>query len=176
FESALGDYQKAFFGVVLINRWFSIRIPIISSLLSFSAAIAVIMMARSGSVSSGLAGLILVYAFRFWDSLNWTVRAFGEAEGQMTSVERLNELSTLDEEESFGQSSEVRDGEIIFDNVYARYGKNLPDVLKGTSFTISAGEKVGVIGRTGAGKSTLFSLLHRFLPTHQGEIMIDNTS
>jgi len=176
FESALGDYQKAFFGVVLINRWFSIRIPIISSLLSFSAAIAVIMMARSGSVSSGLAGLILVYAFRFWDSLNWTVRAFGEAEGQMTSVERLNELSTLDEEESFGQSSEVRDGEIIFDNVYARYGKNLPDVLKGTSFTISAGEKVGVIGRTGAGKSTLFSLLHRFLPAHQGEIMIDNTS
>src|SRR5690606_35888382 len=60
--------------------------------------------------------------------------------------------------------------------VYARYGKNLPDVLKGTSFTISAGEKVGVIGRTGAGKSTLFSLLHRFLPAHQGEIMIDNTS
>lgn len=70
----------------------------------------------------------------------------------------------------------IAEGSIIFNNVYARYGENLPDVLKGASFSIKAGEKVGVMGRTGAGKSTLFSLLHGFIPAHQGQIVIDNAT
>lgn len=176
FESALGDYQKAFFGVVLINRWFSIRIPLISSILSISAALAVITMGSFGTISSGIAGMILIYASRFWDSLNWTVRAFGEAESQMTSVERLNELALLSPEVNPDNSQSVTSGEIVFQDVFARYSESAPDVLKGTSFKVAPGEKVGVIGRTGAGKSTLFSLLHRFITAHKGDILIDNTS
>lgn len=175
FESTLADYQRALHGVVLINRWFSIRIPLISSLLSFSAAVGVIFLGSTGHVTSALAGLMLVYAFRFWDSLNWTVRAFGEAESQMTSVERLNELAVLDQENKVEGSRSIEAGEIVFNNVFARYDQNLPDVLKGASFSIASGEKVGVIGRTGAGKSTLFSLLHGFIPAHQGQVMIDHS-
>lgn len=178
FTTALRDYQSAFYGVVLINRWFSIRIPLISSVLSLGAAVGVILLGRSGGISEGVAGITLVYAFRFWDSLNWTVRAFGEAEAQMTSVERLETLTKLKEEVSgevnFKQGiKESLKGEITFNNVIAGYAPHLPDVLKGTDFFIPAGSKVGVIGRTGAGKSTLFSLLQRFMDCREGEILID---
>ncbi len=176
FSSALHDYQKAFYSVVLINRWFSIRIPLVSSLLSCSAAVGVIFMGRFGGLSEGLAGMALVYAFRFWDSLNWTVRAFGEAEAQMTSVERLESLSTLDCELSSNVTHHEKDhdlgGEISFNNVIASYAPHLPNVLKGASFCIPAGSKVGVVGRTGAGKSTLFNLLHRFIECKEGDIRI----
>lgn len=176
FTKALGDYQKAFYGVVLINRWFSIRIPLVSSVLSLAAATGVILLGRYGGISEGIAGMALLYAFRFWDSLNWTVRAFGEAEAQMTSVERLESLSSLDPETDIraGDKFTPITGEIHFQNVFARYAPHLPDVLKGADFRIPAGSKVGVIGRTGAGKSTLFSLLHRFIDCNEGKIMIDD--
>lgn len=175
FTKALGDYQKAFYGVVLINRWFSIRIPLVSSVLSLAAATGVILLGRYGGISEGIAGMALLYAFRFWDSLNWTVRAFGEAEAQMTSVERLESLSSLHPEADVKPTDTFTpiQGEIHFQNVFARYAPHLPDVLKGADFRIPAGSKVGVIGRTGAGKSTLFSLLHRFIECNDGKIMID---
>lgn len=175
FTRALSDYQKAFYGVVLINRWFSIRIPLISSLLSLTAAVGVILMGRYGAITEGIAGMAIVYAFRFWDSLNWTVRAFGEAEAQMTSVERLEALSQLKPECTLeAASNHPIKGDIRFQNVFARYAPHLPDVLKDADFSIPAGSKVGVVGRTGAGKSTLFSLLHRFIQCQEGSITIDN--
>ncbi|WP_408096189.1 ABC transporter transmembrane domain-containing protein [Peredibacter sp. HCB2-198] len=174
FTRALSDYQKGFYGVVLINRWFSIRIPLVSSLLSLAAAIGIILLGKAGSISEGLAGMTLIYAFRFWDSLNWTVRAFGEAEAQMTSVERLDSLSELPKEESNGHEAVQTEvgGDIRFNHVFAGYAPHLPNVLKGTSFEVQAGAKVGVVGRTGAGKSTLFGILHRFIESNQGEVLI----
>jgi ABC-type multidrug transport system fused ATPase/permease subunit len=174
FTVALKDYQTAFYGVVLINRWFSIRIPLVSSLLSFTAAVGIIYLGGNGKISEGIAGMALVYAFRFWDSLNWTVRAFGEAEAQMTSVERLDQLAILEKEVDRKSSGNKFRGDIDFKDVVAGYAPHLPDVLKGTSFSVKAGTKVGVIGRTGAGKSTLFSLLHRFIEPRAGEILIDD--
>src|SRR5690606_83935 len=114
FSHALGDYQRAFYGVVLVNRWFSIRIPLVSSMLSLAAAVGVILLGRGGGISEGLAGMALVYAFRFWDSLNWTVRAFGEAEAQMTSVERLESLQTLPTEPKGEGEKKISHGAIIF--------------------------------------------------------------
>ncbi|MFP5384782.1 MAG: ATP-binding cassette domain-containing protein [Bacteriovoracia bacterium] len=175
FSKSLSDYQKAFYGVVLINRWFSIRIPLISSVLSLAASVGVILMGRYGGITEGIAGMAIVYAFRFWDSLNWTVRAFGEAEAQMTSVERLESLASLPPERDSGDLFEQTPilGNIEFEDVFARYAPHLPNVLKGATFSIPAGSKVGVVGRTGAGKSTLFSLLHRFIDTSEGSIKID---
>lgn len=178
FTHALSDYQKAFYGVVLINRWFSIRIPVVSSALSLTAAVGVIYLGSTGHVSEGIAGMALVYAFRFWDGLNWTVRAFGEAEAQMTSVERLESLALIASEDQNAPVKKIDGfkGEIAFNDVVARYAPHLPNVLKGTSFSIKAGSKVGVIGRTGAGKSTLFGLLHRFMDSHEGSIELDGVN
>jgi ABC-type multidrug transport system fused ATPase/permease subunit len=179
FTEALADYQRSFYSVVLINRWFSIRIPLVSSLLSCSAAVGVIFMGRYGGISEGIAGMALVYAFRFWDSLNWTVRAFGEAEAQMTSVERLESMAGLTKEISHEVEDQAQletTGEISFNNVIAGYAPHLPNVLKGASFKVATGSKVGVIGRTGAGKSTLFNLLHRFIECKEGEILIGDSN
>ncbi|WPU63138.1 ABC transporter transmembrane domain-containing protein [Peredibacter starrii] len=174
FTRALSDYQRGFYGVVLINRWFSIRIPLVSSMLSLAAATGIIFLGKSGNISEGLAGMTLIYAFRFWDSLNWTVRAFGEAEAQMTSVERLDSLSEIKKEDvNAGELVDIElKGDITFNNVFASYAPHLPNVLKGSSFEVPAGAKVGVVGRTGAGKSTLFGILHRFIEVNDGEVVI----
>lgn len=93
----------------------------------------------------------------------------------MTSVERLEALSQLTPECTIeAVSNQPIKGDIRFQNVFARYAPHLPDVLKGADFSIPAGSKVGVVGRTGAGKSTLFSLLHRFIQCQEGSITIDN--
>src|SRR5690606_18717777 len=114
---------------------------------------------------------------------NWTVRAFGEAEAQMTWGERLEGLSRLGQEGSVHETPESQfkdtrrhSGKVEFRNGYAQYAPQLPDVLKGASFAVPAGAKVGVIGRTGAGKSTLFGLLHRFIDHREGDILIDDQS
>lgn len=95
----------------------------------------------------------------------------------MTSVERIVEYSNLPTEPLFtGKEVPPSDwptrGEIEFNNVSLSYDKNLPDVLKGISLNIKPAEKIGIVGRTGAGKSSFFQTIFRmYEPT--GEIKID---
>jgi ABC-type multidrug transport system fused ATPase/permease subunit len=179
FIAALKNYQKSFHGVVLINRWFSSRIPLISSLFIFVVCLAVVLMGKYIGLTVGAAGFILIYTFKLGDNLNWNVRAFSEAESHMTSFERLRDYAELDAEMDTEMDTEkeftsgLLKGNITFKNVFVRYSPDSPDILKGASFQIRAGSKVGVTGRTGTGKSTIFSLLYRFIESHQGEIFID---
>merc|ERR1719189_3355611 len=101
----------------------------------------------------------------------------------MVSVERIHQYS---EEKEFIQEQSQRiecadplpqqwpaAGQIVFDSVFMRYREGLPDVLKGLSFAVSGGEKVGIIGRTGAGKSSLFVTLLRLVEIERGRITVD---
>ncbi len=96
----------------------------------------------------------------------------------MTSVERIVEYSTIETEkleDSIIKPPEdwPQKGEIVFDNVSFSYDERLPDVLKNITLKINAKEKVGIVGRTGAGKSTLFQTLFR-MAEPSGTIMIDD--
>ncbi len=98
----------------------------------------------------------------------------------MTSVERIDEYTRLKKEQiNEGKIKPLPNwperGEIIFDNVSYAYEENLPNVLKNVSFQINPKEKIGVIGRTGAGKSTIFQTLFR-MNDPSGLVTIDGVN
>jgi ABC-type multidrug transport system fused ATPase/permease subunit len=180
FYDTLGASQRMFHGQILCNRWFSVRVPIICAGVTFGAAACIVWFSRSGALAAGTAGLALVYAQRFWEQLNWAVRSFAETEARMTSVERLRSYAQLAPEPNVTltpalapETAWPRHGEVVFENLTVRYASHLPDVLKDVSLTIPAGARVGLIGRTGSGKSTLFQVLYRFIEPREGRVAID---
>jgi len=120
-------------------------------------------------------GLSLVYCFQLSGLFQWIVRQSAEVENQMISVERIMGLSNLRQEKDDGEAPVAvwpSSGRIEFKNVTMRYSDELPLVLKGLSFVIEDGEKIGIVGRTGAGKSSLMEVLFRLSP-HGGAIILD---
>jgi len=110
--------------------------------------------------------------------VNDTLKSFMMLETQMISVERLFEYADLRSEEVDTPRADPppnwpSHGEVVFTDVVMGYRVGLPDVLKGASFTLCGGEKIGVCGRTGSGKSTLLSCLFRLVELRGGSVSID---
>lgn len=175
--------QRMFYGHIMLNRWFSSRIPLLGGFIASSTGVGIVYYTQQGALSAGMAGLLTVYALSLWEYLNWAVRIFAEVESRMTSVERLKFYSSLEPEQDVMvrtekeiPSSWPQQGEIVFDQVKIRYASHLPPVLKGISFRIPAGARAGIIGRTGSGKSTLLQALFRCMEVDSGEIRIDGLS
>lgn len=165
----------------MVNRWFSSRLPLIGALISLTTATGVVIATSKGWLTTGMAGLVTLYALECWRHLNWGVRIFSDLESRMTSVERLEYYTQLPAEVDYVQDHEFRkkyptwpqSGSLEFKHVYLRYADHLPDVLKDVCFKIESGHRAGIVGRTGSGKSTLFQAVYRFVDTHSGEILID---
>ncbi len=177
FYQKLSHSQRMFYGHYMLNRWFSTRVPLIAGVISTSTLIGISFAVQQGWVTSGLAGLVTIYALTFWSQLNWGIRIFADIESRMTSVERLKFYSNIESEKIDG-TSVTREtwpeaGELVVENLQAQYAAHLPLVLKGLSFRVSAGQRVGIVGRTGSGKTTLFQVLYRFLEASAGSIQID---
>lgn len=180
FYDKLAHSQRMFYSHYMINRWFSSRIPLIGGLISMSTAIGVTLSAYYGVMSAGTAGLVTLYSLSFWGFLNWGVRIFADIESRMTSIERLKFFANLPAEKSVIKSADQELssswpdlGAISVENLQVRYADHLPLVLKGITFTVKAGTRVGIIGRTGSGKSTFFQTLFRFIEAEAGRIVID---
>lgn len=180
FRSVLEKSLAAQYGLLLLNRWFTVRMPLLSGFLTVIVALGVAWLAGSGDIAPGVAGLVLTYSLNFWGSLIWSIRAFSILETSMVSVERMREYGTLEPEPSVTLTPALPPdtpwpsrGEVEFADVVVRYAPHLPDVLRGVSFRAPAGARVGIIGRTGSGKSTLFQTLFRFVPTRVGRVLID---
>jgi ATP-binding cassette subfamily C (CFTR/MRP) protein 1 len=131
------------------------------------------------NIDAGLAGLSLTYALSLTGILNWLVRQSSEVETQIVSVERVNEYTELAEEGPYRIDRSAiptkwpHEGKVEFLDVELRYRAGLDPVLKGVSFAIQPREKVGIIGRTGAGKSSLIQALFRMVEAERGQIIID---
>lgn len=180
FHDALAENQRMFYAMCRVNRWFSIRIPLLSGVIALGVVIGLAWAARSGHMQAGTAGLVLAYTLTFWGALNWAIRSFSEAESRLTSVERLLRYARLEREPRLLQENSISEthrwplaGEIVFDQVRARYDASLPEILKGVSFRVPEGASAGIIGRTGSGKSTLFQVLFRLIETTGGRVLID---
>ncbi|EJW88194.1 multi drug resistance-associated protein [Wuchereria bancrofti] len=165
---------------LVANRWLAVRLELVGNLIVFCSALFAVFYRESGSVTAGLVGLSVAYALSITQTLNWAVRMASELETNIVAVERLREYTDLPTE---GLASEnlahtpPRDwpskGEIIFEKLKIRYRDNLEFVLKGISATIHPAEKVGIVGRTGAGKSSLTLALFRIVEADSGRILID---
>ena len=129
---------------------------------------------------AGLAGLSISFALSITSTLNWTVRMASDLEGNFVAVERIQQYTSIPGEAPRWTSSDESlamdwpvDGKIEFINAKLRYRPGLPLVLKGLNISIPARSKVGVVGRTGAGKSTLMVALLRIVELSSGSIKID---
>ncbi|KAI9206778.1 P-loop containing nucleoside triphosphate hydrolase protein [Polychytrium aggregatum] len=170
------ENHRSFFYMWAANRWLCMRTDIIAALVVFCAGAAVV----SGQVSAGWAGVSLTYAMSFTDALLWLVRSHADMEMNLTSVERIDEYVNIQpeaDESAVTVKAPVgwpSAGRIDVSHLFMRYAADQPNVLKDMSFSVKAGERIGVVGRTGAGKSTLSLAFFRILPIHQGRIIIDD--
>lgn len=178
FLKKLQDSTQAFYTHYFVNRWFSTRLPLIGAAISLCTVLLIVYASYHKWISPGIAGLVTIYALQFWRYLNWGIRIFSDLESRMTAVERLSFYAHLSQEKEYNQNSQILPltGRLEFKDVKLRYAPHLPWVLNGVSFEIKSGDKVGIVGRTGSGKSTLFQAVYRFVQYEAGEILIDGRS
>uniref|UniRef100_A0A8D0KTB9 ABC transporter domain-containing protein n=1 Tax=Strix occidentalis caurina TaxID=311401 RepID=A0A8D0KTB9_STROC len=129
-------------------------------------------------VLAGLVGLALSYALSVTNLLSGLISSFTLTETMMVSVERTEEYTTDIPTEPQDKLVQVAadwpsQGLVEFQQVVLAYRAGLPNALDGVSFTVYPGEKVGIVGRTGSGKSTLFLALFRMLELKSGRILLD---
>ncbi|KAL9092720.1 MAG: hypothetical protein Q9159_000618 [Coniocarpon cinnabarinum] len=172
---------SAYFPSISANRWLAVRLELIGSVIILAAAgFAIISVASHSGLSAGLVGLSMSYALQITQSLNWIVRQTVEVETNIVSVERALEYARLPSEaaevipEKRPTSVWPQHGAVSFHNYSTRYRENLDPVLRDVNVDIRPHEKIGVVGRTGAGKSSLTLALFRIIEPTSGNIVIDD--
>ncbi|OJJ48393.1 hypothetical protein ASPZODRAFT_140688 [Penicilliopsis zonata CBS 506.65] len=173
----INSYNRPHMYLWASHRWLAFRVDITGAMVSFFSAAFILL--NIGSIDAGAAGLALTYAVTFTENVLWLVRLYAEVQQSMNSVERVNEYLEVEQEaaaiipESRPPPQWPTQGAVQFVNYTTRYRSDLDPVLKGVSFAVQPGEKVGIVGRTGAGKSSLALALFRGLEAEQGQILID---
>uniref|UniRef100_A0AAX7SY33 Uncharacterized protein n=1 Tax=Astatotilapia calliptera TaxID=8154 RepID=A0AAX7SY33_ASTCA len=163
-------------------RWLAIRLDLIS--ISLITAVALLIVFMHNQIPPAYAGLAISYAVQLTGLFQFTVRLLTETEARFTSVERINHYIKTLESEAPRQSPEAaqpapswpQEGKITFQDVEMRYRDDLPLVLKNLSFTILPEETIGIVGRTGSGKSSLGVALFRLVELTGGSIIIDGVN
>lgn len=171
--------NEAGYLVVSVQRWVSITVDILAAI--FALIISLLCVTRQFKVNAGSVGVMLTYVLQLPGLMNALLRAQTQTENDMNSAERLVSYATsLPMEakyripETQPDSSWPNEGRITFDNVSLAYRPGLPLVLNNVNLNIKGCEKIGICGRTGAGKSTIMSALYRLVELHEGKITIDD--
>jgi len=181
--SMLDNQQSAYFLTCTAQCWLAIRLEMVGTLIISSACLCAVLQhgTQGGNPTfAGLAGLSISFALSVTQSLNWSVRMSSDLEANMVSTERIRQYCRIQSEapHSLPSDSSLKytwpsDGKIVFSSAKLRYRPGLPLVLKGLDIEIPPNSKVGVVGRTGAGKSTLMVSLLRIVELSSGSITID---
>ncbi|XP_069394999.1 ATP-binding cassette sub-family C member 2 [Paralichthys olivaceus] len=176
-EKVLDENLRSIYPWVVSNRWLAIRLEFLGNLVVFfSALLAVI---NRENLDSSLVGLSISSALNITQSLNWLVRMNTELETNIVAVERVSEYSVIENEAEWVNDNRPpenwpEEGKLEFDNYMVRYRPGLDLVLHGVTCDIEGTEKIGIVGRTGAGKSSLTNCLFRIIESAGGRIIIDD--
>lgn len=175
-QASVDQMNSAYYLTFSNQRWLSVRLDAIGNTLVFTTGILVV--TSRFNVSPSIAGLILSYILSIVQLIQFTVRQLAEMENAMNATERIHYYGNhLDEEPPLHMadvpSSWPQQGEIVFNDVQMRYRDGLPLVLRGLNMAVAGGERVGIVGRTGAGKSSIMSALFRLVELSGGSISID---
>uniref|UniRef100_A0A8C2UFP9 ATP binding cassette subfamily C member 3 n=1 Tax=Coturnix japonica TaxID=93934 RepID=A0A8C2UFP9_COTJA len=176
-DRKVDENQKCYYPSIVSNRWLGIRVEFVGNcIVLFAALFAVI---GKSSLNAGLVGLSVSYALQVTLALNWMVRTTSDLETNIVAVERIKEYSETETEAPWiiedkrPPADWPSRGELEFVNYSVRYRKGLDLVLKDLNLQVHGGEKIGIVGRTGAGKSSMTLCLFRILEAAKGEIRID---
>lgn len=183
--NALDRMTKMSMGLKLCERWLGVRLELLGSCISLIASMLCVYYVETGQMTASLAGLSLSYSMSTTFLLTSTIRSFTALEAGMNSVERVRHMGNYIPQEKW-RIEDYPDkpiqvlrewpskGEIVIENLSMKYREETPMVLKNLSLTIQPGEKIGVAGRTGSGKSSLFLTLLRVVEPQPGSrVLID---
>jgi len=175
----LNAINKTSFILNCSTRWIGQRVEIMGVLLTCALLTTIII--DKQAIQPDLAALAYVYATGISSFLCTTLSCIVEAQCTLESPETVDEfILSIDNEDKQLQNTAVSlqwpsHGTVEFNQVFLKFGPDQPFVLNGISFVVDKKTKVGIVGRTGAGKSTLVAALFRLTDIHSGKIMIDGT-
>ncbi|KAJ7284355.1 multidrug resistance-associated ABC transporter [Mycena rebaudengoi] len=175
-EAGLDLENRAYLMTITLQQWLAVRLDVLANLLLFG--IGLFAAGLRNSVEPSKVGVVRSYSLGITQIFSQMVSQFATNEQNMNCVERVITYAELPAE---GDTVTPEDppsswpdrGEVTFTNVDMSYRAGLPLVLKDVSFSVRPGEKVGVVGRTGAGKSSLLQALFRIVELQSGKIKID---
>ncbi|KAI3455227.1 hypothetical protein Pfo_011890 [Paulownia fortunei] len=174
-------YQRTSYTEIIASLWLSLRLQLLAAfIVSFVAVMAIV--GTHGHIpinlgTPGLVGLALSYASPIVSLLGSFLTSFTETEKEMVSVERVLQYMDIPQEKLTGENpldpNWPSEGEIQFQNVTLRYMPSLPPALLDVCFHVPGGSRVGIVGRTGAGKSSILNVLFRLSPVCSGCVLVD---
>ncbi|XP_042385542.1 putative ABC transporter C family member 15 [Zingiber officinale] len=174
----IDDYSRITFHNYGTMEWLSVRVNFLFNLVFFAVITILVSMPRD-SIDPSLAGLAATYGLNLNVLQAWVIWNLCNVENKMISVERILQFSAVPSEaplvieHSRPEQDWPTSGTIELDGLHVRYNAGLPMVLKGISCTFPGGKRIGVVGRTGSGKSTLIQALFRVVEPSLGRIVID---
>ncbi|XP_019498348.1 PREDICTED: multidrug resistance-associated protein 7 isoform X2 [Hipposideros armiger] len=170
--------QRCQFASSATMQWLDIRLQLMGAAVVSAIAGIALVQHQQGLADPGLVGLSLSYALSLTGLLSGLVSSFTQTEAMLVSVERLEEYSCDLPQEPQGQLSQLgtgwlTQGSVEFQDVVLVYRPGLPNALDGVTFRVQPGEKLGIVGRTGSGKSSLLLVLFRLLEPSSGRVLLD---
>ncbi|XP_031277497.1 putative ABC transporter C family member 15 [Pistacia vera] len=177
--SLIDNFSRPLFHNVSAMEWLSFRLNLLSNFV-FAFSLVLLVTLPEGIINPSIAGLAVTYGINLnvlQASIIWNIC---NAENKMISVERILQYSNIKSEaplvieECRPPNNWPEVGSICFQNLQIRYAEHLPSVLKNISCTFPGRKKVGVVGRTGSGKSTLIQAIFRIIEPREGSIIIDD--
>uniref|UniRef100_A0A669AWL8 Canalicular multispecific organic anion transporter 1 n=1 Tax=Oreochromis niloticus TaxID=8128 RepID=A0A669AWL8_ORENI len=176
-EVTIDENLKSIYLRIMSDRWLAMRLEFVGNLVVFFAALFAVI--SRDSIDSNVVGLSVSYALNVTQTLNWLVRMTSELETNIVAVERVNEYTQLKNEADWVIDTRPPQmwpeaGRVQFENFKVRYRPELDLVLHGITCDIDSTEKIGIVGRTGAGKSSLTNCLFRIIEAAEGCIRIDD--
>ncbi|KMZ58299.1 Multidrug resistance protein ABC transporter family [Zostera marina] len=182
-ETNLGiidDFIRPMFHGMSTMEWLCFRLNVLSNLV-FGFTLILLVGLPKGSINSSVAGLAVTYGLSLNSEISSIIFSACIADKLMISVERILQYTKLESEGPLVVKGTTRpsenwpeNGTVCFKNLEIRYAPHLPSVLKNISCVFPGKKKIGVVGRTGSGKSTLIQSLFRIIEPRQGSIQIDN--
>ncbi|KAJ3720533.1 multidrug resistance-associated ABC transporter [Lentinula raphanica] len=175
-QNGLDLENRAYYMTISLQRWLSIRLDFLGNLLILG--IALFAAGFRATVNPSKIGVVLSYTLSITQIFSEMVSQYAISEQNMNAVERILVYAELPSEGDPTTSNDPppswpESGRIEFNNVQLAYRKGLPLVLNGVTFNVHPGEKIGIVGRTGAGKSSLIQALLRMVELEGGKIEID---
>merc|ERR1712176_322836 len=182
FENIVDVNSSALLNYISVQRWLGVRMEVLGALVIMTTSVLVVCLNERLQTSAGLAGLLIVWSSNFTITLNFLVQTFSDTEAAITAIERVDAMAELPTEKAMETPKELQpptewpqNGSLEFRNVSLRYRDGLPLALSDLSFSIPAGKTCGIVGRTGAGKSSITVALFRLveIEPNLGSILLD---